>query len=91
MLPRFDRLGAALQDKPDFQQALAVVYSDILTFHEHAYKLFKRNGNLSSLYCTHSNLLTIFRLDVFLQIVLGPIRKQVQLHPGESRKACHVD
>ncbi|CAN9203513.1 unnamed protein product [Alternaria alternata] len=44
MLPRFDRLGAALQDKPDFQQALAVVYSDILTFHEHAYKLFKRNG-----------------------------------------------
>ncbi|CAN9120026.1 unnamed protein product [Alternaria alternata] len=44
MLPRFDRLGTALQDKPDFQQALAVVYSDILTFHEHAYKLFRRNG-----------------------------------------------
>ncbi|KAB2109040.1 hypothetical protein AG0111_0g2533 [Alternaria gaisen] len=44
MLPRFDRLGIALQDKPDFQQALAVVYSDILTFHEHAYKLFRRNG-----------------------------------------------
>ncbi|KAF7670744.1 hypothetical protein GT037_011195, partial [Alternaria burnsii] len=44
MLPRVDRLGTALQDKPDFQQALAVVYSDILTFHEHAYKLFRRNG-----------------------------------------------
>ncbi|KAL1798027.1 hypothetical protein ACET3X_004633 [Alternaria dauci] len=44
MLPRFDRLATALQDKPDFQQALAVVYSDILTFHEHAYKLFRRNG-----------------------------------------------
>ncbi|RYO63735.1 hypothetical protein AA0116_g4050 [Alternaria tenuissima] len=44
MLPRFDRLGTALQDKPDFQQALAVVYSDILTFHQHAYKLFRRNG-----------------------------------------------
>ncbi|CAN9342142.1 unnamed protein product [Alternaria alternata] len=44
MLPRFDQLGTAWQDKPDFQQALAVVYSDILAFHEHAYKLFRRNG-----------------------------------------------
>ncbi|CAN9280399.1 unnamed protein product [Alternaria alternata] len=30
MLPRFDRLGTALQDKPDFQQALAVVYMQFL-------------------------------------------------------------
>jgi hypothetical protein len=82
MLPRFDRLGTALQDKPDFQQALAVVYSDILTFHEHAYKLFRRNGNVLCLLCTHTALLTSLRLDLFLQIVLGPIWEQVQLHPG---------
>jgi hypothetical protein len=82
MLPRFDRLGTALQDKPDFQQALAVVYSDILTFHEHAYKLFRRNGNLPCLWYTRFTPLTSFRLDLFLQIVLGPIWKQVQLHLG---------
>jgi hypothetical protein len=57
MLPRFDRLGTALQDKPDFQQALAVVYSDILTFHEHAYKLFRRNGKHIRLVCTRFTLL----------------------------------
>jgi len=77
MLPRFDRLGAALQDKPDFQQALAVVYSDILTFHENAYKLFRRNGNFHCLLCKRFALLTSFRLDLFLQIILGPIWKQV--------------
>jgi hypothetical protein len=77
MLPRFDRLGTALQDKPDFQQALAVVYSDILTFHEHAYKLFRRNGNFLCLLCTRSTLLTILRLDLFLQIILGPIWEQI--------------
>ena len=77
MLPRFDRLGIALQDKPDFQQALAVVYSDILTSHEHAYKLFRRNGNFLCLLRTLSALLTSLRLDLFLQIVLGPIWEQV--------------
>ena len=82
MLPRFDRLGTALQDKPDFQQALAVVYSDILTFHEHAYKLFRRNGNFLCLLRTLSALLTRLRLDLFLQIILGPIWEQIQLHPG---------
>ena len=82
MLPRFDRLGTALQDKPDFQQALAVVYSDILTFHEHAYKLFRRNGNFVCLLCTCSTFLTSHRLDLFLQIILGPIWEQIQLHPG---------
>jgi hypothetical protein len=82
MLPRFDRLGTALQDKPDFQQALAVVYSDILTFHERAYKLFRRNGNFLCLLCTRPALLTSIRLDLFLQIILGPIWEQIQLHPG---------
>jgi hypothetical protein len=53
------------------------VYSDILTFHEHAYKLFRRNGNFLCLLRTLSALLTSLRLDLFLQIVLGPIWEQV--------------
>lgn len=44
MLPQFDRLGTALQDNPDFQQVLAIVCSDILEFHQHAYKFFMRNS-----------------------------------------------
>ncbi|KAH7068217.1 hypothetical protein BKA63DRAFT_109499 [Paraphoma chrysanthemicola] len=43
-MPRFDRLSKALIGEPDFQQALAVVYSDILEFHRHSYKFFRRNG-----------------------------------------------
>jgi hypothetical protein len=44
LLPRLNRLGDALREKPDFQQTLAVVYSDIMEFHKHAYKFFRRNG-----------------------------------------------
>jgi hypothetical protein len=43
-LPRFDRLSAAFSDNADFQQILALVYTDILTFHECAYKFFRRRG-----------------------------------------------
>lgn len=43
-LPRFDRLAAAFKDSHDFQQVLAGVYSDILLFHERAYKFFRRKG-----------------------------------------------
>ncbi|KAH7092161.1 hypothetical protein FB567DRAFT_434738, partial [Paraphoma chrysanthemicola] len=43
-MPRFDRLSKALIGEPDFQQALAVVYSDILEFHRHSYKFFRRNA-----------------------------------------------
>jgi hypothetical protein len=44
-LPRFDRLSNAYKNNPDFQQVLAVVYSDILEFHRKAYKYFKKNGS----------------------------------------------
>jgi hypothetical protein len=44
-LPRFDRLSNAFKDSSDFQQVLAVVYSDILDFHRKAYKFFKKNGD----------------------------------------------
>ncbi|KAF1849355.1 uncharacterized protein K460DRAFT_404584 [Cucurbitaria berberidis CBS 394.84] len=43
-LPRFDRLSNAFRNNPDFQQVLAVVYSDILEFHRQAYKFFRRSG-----------------------------------------------
>ncbi|KAF1952459.1 hypothetical protein CC80DRAFT_479208 [Byssothecium circinans] len=43
-LPRFDRLSQAYRHQPDFQQVLAVVYSDILEFHRQAYKFFKRHS-----------------------------------------------
>lgn len=44
VLSRFDRLNAALKDDAGFQQLLALVYVDILAFHECAYKFFKRRG-----------------------------------------------
>ncbi|PVH83786.1 hypothetical protein DL98DRAFT_652239 [Cadophora sp. DSE1049] len=43
-LPRFDRLSVTFQGTPDFQQVLAMVYSDILEFHRRAYKFFRRRG-----------------------------------------------
>ncbi|PSN67186.1 hypothetical protein BS50DRAFT_384791 [Corynespora cassiicola Philippines] len=43
-LTRFQILGHALTSKPDFQQALAVYYSDILQFHKNAYKFIRRKG-----------------------------------------------
>jgi hypothetical protein len=43
-LPRFDRLSAAFERKPEFQLVLADVYVDILEFHRRAYKFFRRSG-----------------------------------------------
>ncbi|KAF2129964.1 hypothetical protein P153DRAFT_356631 [Dothidotthia symphoricarpi CBS 119687] len=43
-LPRFDRLNSAFQNNSDFQQVLAVVYSDIIEFHRKAYEFFRRSG-----------------------------------------------
>jgi hypothetical protein len=43
-LPRFDRLSVTFQGTSDFQQVLAMVYSDILEFHRRAYKFFRRRG-----------------------------------------------
>jgi hypothetical protein len=52
-LPRFDRLSTALRDSPDFQQVIAVVYSDILEFHRQAYKFFRRTGKTPSALITN--------------------------------------
>ncbi|KAI0543263.1 hypothetical protein GGR58DRAFT_519395 [Xylaria digitata] len=43
-LKRFEFLNSAYASDKDFQQTLAVFYSDILQFHEQAYKFLTRNG-----------------------------------------------
>lgn len=43
-LARFEILGGAFSKDADFQQALAIFYSDILQFHGHAYKFVHRRG-----------------------------------------------
>jgi hypothetical protein len=42
LLPRVDRLSAALGTDVNFQNVLALVYSDILEFHRRAYKFVRR-------------------------------------------------
>lgn len=42
LLPRLDRLSAALGTDINFQNVLALVYSDILEFHRRAYKFVRR-------------------------------------------------
>lgn len=43
-LPRFDRLSAAFEDDHGFQQALGLVYSDIVEFHRKTYTFVRRPG-----------------------------------------------
>lgn len=42
MLPRLDRLGYALADDHNFQNVLALVYSDVIEFHRRAYKFVRK-------------------------------------------------
>ncbi|EMD86414.1 hypothetical protein COCHEDRAFT_1116517 [Bipolaris maydis C5] len=44
MLPRLDRLNHALADDHNFQNVLALVYSDIVEFHRRAYKFVRRKS-----------------------------------------------
>jgi hypothetical protein len=43
-MPHFDRLQSGFGDDENFKVILAMVYSDILEFHQRAYKLFRRRG-----------------------------------------------
>lgn len=43
-LPRLDRLKATFGDIGDFEQALGLIYSDIIEFHRRAYKFFRRKA-----------------------------------------------
>ncbi|KAF4635072.1 hypothetical protein G7Y89_g3030 [Cudoniella acicularis] len=54
-LPYFDRLNVTFQGTSNFQQVLAMVYSDILGFHRHTYKFFRRTRILEDL-AVHSDL-----------------------------------
>ncbi|KAL8662378.1 MAG: hypothetical protein Q9202_004773 [Teloschistes flavicans] len=44
VLPRIDKLKSAFGDDADFKQALGLIYSDILEFHQRAYRMFRRKG-----------------------------------------------
>jgi hypothetical protein len=48
MLPRLDRLGHALANDHNFQNVLALVYSDIVEFHRRAYKFVRRKCRFST-------------------------------------------
>lgn len=41
-MPRLDRLANALVDDLNFQNVLALLYSDIVEFHRRAYKFVRR-------------------------------------------------
>ncbi|KIW21374.1 hypothetical protein PV08_01954 [Exophiala spinifera] len=43
-MPHFDRLQAGFSDDDNFKVILALVYADILEFHQRAYKLFRRRS-----------------------------------------------
>ncbi|OAL43118.1 hypothetical protein IQ07DRAFT_650395 [Pyrenochaeta sp. DS3sAY3a] len=44
MMPRLDRLANALVDDLNFQNVLALLYSDIIEFHRRAYKFVRRKS-----------------------------------------------
>jgi hypothetical protein len=43
-LPRIELLRQAFGETPNFQRVLALVYTDLLDFHQQAYKSFRRRG-----------------------------------------------
>ncbi|EXJ71755.1 uncharacterized protein A1O5_05565 [Cladophialophora psammophila CBS 110553] len=43
-MPHFDRLQSACSDDENFMVIMALVYSDILEFHQRAYKFFRRKA-----------------------------------------------
>ena len=44
VLPRIDKLKATFGNEADFQQALGLIYSDLIDFHKRAYKIFRRRS-----------------------------------------------
>ncbi|EXJ84684.1 hypothetical protein A1O3_05354 [Capronia epimyces CBS 606.96] len=43
-MPHFDRLRGAFSDDENFKVIMAMIYSDILEFHQRAYKFFRRKA-----------------------------------------------
>lgn len=48
VLPRFDRLNAALKNDHNFQAVVALMYADVLEFHRRAYKFIRRRGKYNT-------------------------------------------
>ena len=44
VLPRVDRLKATFGDNTHFNQAVGLIYSDLIEFHQPVYKFFRRKG-----------------------------------------------
>lgn len=44
LLPRMDRLKSTFGDTAEFHQVLGLIYSDIIEFHQRAYKIFRRRA-----------------------------------------------
>jgi len=71
-LPRFDRLGHAFRDQPEFQGILADVYTDILDFHLEVHKIARRSGKgaESKYYEVFADKSVICRLETPLRFLL---------------------
>ena len=44
VLPRMDRLKSTFGDTAEFQQVSGLIYSDVIEFHQRAYKMFRRRA-----------------------------------------------
>ena len=42
VLPRMDRLKSTFGDTAEFRQIVGLIYSDVIEFHQRAYKMFRR-------------------------------------------------
>lgn len=82
-MPRLDRLGKALSHDYNFQNVLALVYSDILEFHRRAYKFVRRK--CESLATISLPFLINGSLGYLLRLHVGWLRDSIQHHPEASR------
>ena len=69
-LPRFDRYQKAFDEDLGFQSVLAAVYSNILEFHQRAYKFFRRRGRLicpMDNSCTETSVSMASNVSIFVE------------------------
>ena len=87
VFPRFDHLGRIFKDSQVFQHVLAVVYSDILEFHQHAYKFFRRLGKPFLLNASAPLDSKRRRMELLLRFLVGPLQATLQRHPAKPLEA----
>jgi hypothetical protein len=76
MMPSLDRLEHALRDDHNFQNVLALVYSDILEFHRRAYKFVRKKCKYHG--CCILLLLTIYSLGNIFRLNVGWFRISIR-------------